>query len=318
MDRRRFLDVAAKGAIGAALVPGPLARTVFAADSKDLEPPGLHLFSKLLQFLDYAEMADAAAEVGLAGLDLTVRPRGHVDPENFERDLPAAISAIKAAGLSCEMIATNIVSTENPRDFELLALARSLGVKSYRTGALRYNDHTHPMDSVDQHRQQLSDLAKWNEELGITGMYQNHSGAGRLGAAIWDLYLVLRDLDPHHIGCQFDIRHAVTDGGLMWPDSLRMMKPYIRSIIFKDFRWGVVDGKWRVVSTPIGQGMVDFGRYFGMLQDAGIDAPVSLHLEYDLGGAEKGKSEPTVTKAEILTAIAQDVGAINKLWKEAS
>jgi len=200
----------------------------------------------------------------------------------------------------------------------LLALARSLGVKSYRTGALRYNDHTHPMDSVDQHRQQLSDLAKWNEELGITGMYQNHSGAGRLGAAIWDLYLVLRDLDPDHIACQFDIRHAVTDGGLMWPDSVRMMKPYIRSIIFKDFRWGVVDGKWRVVSTPIGQGMVDFDRYFGMLKDAEIDVPVSLHLEYDLGGAEKGKSEPTVSKGEILTAIAQDVGAINTLWKEAA
>ena len=316
MDRRRFLDVAAKGAIGAALVPGSLARTAFAADSKD--PPGLHLFSKLLQFLDYVEMAEAAAKVGLAGLDLTVRPGGHVDPENFERDLPAAIKAIKAAGLSCEMIATNSGSTQNPRDFELLALARSLGVKSYRTGALRYNDDTHPMDSVDQHRQQLSALAKWNEELGITGMYQNHSGAGRLGAAIWDLYLVLRDLDPDHLGCQFDIRHAVTDGGLMWPDSVRMIQPYIRSIIFKDFRWGVVDGKWRVVSTPIGQGMVDFDRYFGLLQDAGIDAPVSLHLEYDLGGAEKGKSEPTVSKGEILAAIAQDVGAINTLWKEAA
>jgi len=317
MDRRRFLDVAAKGAIGAALVPGSLARSAFAADSKDLNPPGLHLFSKLLQFLDYAEMSEAAAEVGLAGLDLTVRPGGHVDPENFERDLPAAISAIKAAGLSCKMISTNIVSTENPRDFELLALARSLGVKSYRTGALRYNEHTHPMDSVDQHRQQLSALAKWNEELGMTGMYQNHSGAGRLGAAIWDLYLVLRDLDPDHIGCQFDIRHAVTDGGLMWPDSFRMMKPYIRSIIFKDFRWGVVDSKWRVVSTPIGKGMVNFSRYFEMLKDAGMKVPISLHLEYDLGGAQKGRRDLTRPQSEVFTAIEQDVDSISRLWKEA-
>jgi len=316
MDRRKFLDVAVKGVVAGALVPGASVGTAFAAGSSDLKSPGLHLFSKLLQFLDYAEMAEAAAEAGLAGLDLTVRSGGHVDPENFERDLPVAIGAIKAAGLSCEMIATNIISTENPRDFEMLALARSLGVRSYRTGALRYDEQTHPMESVDQHRQQLSALAKWNEELGITGMYQNHSGAGRLGAAIWDLYLVLRDLDPDHIGCQFDIRHAVTDGGLMWPDSFRMMKPYIRSIIFKDFRWGVVNGKWRVVSTPIGQGMVDFGRYFGLLKDAGIDVPVSLHLEYDLGGAEKGKSEPTTPESEILAAIRQDIIAVNELWKE--
>jgi len=317
MDRRKFLEAAGKGLIGGSLLTGSFEGTALAAGPKDQKPPGLHLFSKLLQFLDYGEMAEAAAEAGLAGLDLTVRPRGHVDPENFERDLPLAINAIKAAGLQCEMIATNIVGTENQRDFEMLALARSLGVKSYRTGALRYNEDTHPMQSVDQHRQQLAALARWNEQLGMTGMYQNHSGAGRLGAAIWDLYLVLRDLNPDHIGCQFDIRHAVTDGGLMWPDSFRMMKPYIRSIIFKDFRWGVVDGKWRVVSTPIGKGMVDFGRYFSMLKDAGMEVPVSLHLEYDLGGAEKGRRELTKPGSEVFTAIEQDINSINRLWKKA-
>ena len=210
------------------------------------------------------------------------------------------------------------VGTDNARDFDLLALARSLGITSYRTGALRYDETTHPMESVEQHRKQLSALAEWNRKIGITGMYQNHSGAGRLGAAVWDLYLVLRDLDPDYIGCQFDIRHAVTDGGLMWPDSFRMMKPYICSIIFKDFRWGVVNGKWRVVSTPIGQGMVDFERYFGMLKKAGVDVPVSLHLEYDLGGAEKGSREPTTPESEILAAIRKDIVAVNKLWKETS
>jgi sugar phosphate isomerase/epimerase len=97
-----------------------------------------------------------------------------------------------------------------------------------------------------------------------------------------------------------------------------MLKPYIRSIIFKDFRWGVVEGKWRVVSTPIGQGMVDFKSYFGMLKDADIDVPVSLHLEYDLGGAEKGRREPTTPEGEILAAIRKDIVAVNKIWKESS
>jgi len=309
MDRRRFLDATIKSVVGGTLLSTP----VF---GKELKLPGMHLFSKVLQFLDYSQMADAAAAAGLAGIDLTVRPGGHVDPDNFERDLPLAIKAIKAAGLRCDMISTKIAGTDNARDFDLLALARSLGITLYRTDALRYDETTHPMESVEQHRKQLSALAEWNRKIGITGMYQNHSGAGRLGAAIWDLYLVLRDLDPDYIGCQFDIRHAVTDGGLMWPDSFRMMKPYIRSIIFKDFRWGVVNGKWRVVSTPIGQGMVDFENYFGMLKKAGVDVPVSLHLEYDLGGAEKGSREPTTPEIEILAAIRKDIVAVNKLWKE--
>ncbi|MEM9984789.1 MAG: sugar phosphate isomerase/epimerase, partial [Bacteroidota bacterium] len=41
----------------------------------------VHLFSKHLQFLGYRAMAEKATELGFAGLDLTVRPNGHVSPE---------------------------------------------------------------------------------------------------------------------------------------------------------------------------------------------------------------------------------------------
>ena len=148
-------------------------------------------------------------------------------------------------------------------------------------------------------------------------MYQNHSGAGRLGAAVWDLYFVLKDLDPDFMGCQFDIRHAVTDGGLMWPDSFRLIKPYIRSLVFKDFKWLSGKDKGKYVNTPIGQGMIDFSRYFRMLKDARMNCPVSLHLEYDLGGAEKGKIELTKPRSEVLAAIKQDVDIVKRIWKRA-
>ena len=316
MDRRKFLKTAGTSIAGSALLPGLAASTVLAGNTGGMKLPSLHLFSKALQFLDYPQMAAAAVTLGLDGLDLTVRPGGHVEPEHFERDLPAAISAIEEAGLSCEMMTTNIVGTDTQRDYDLLALARSLGVKSYRMGGLRYDEGIHPTKSVEQYGQQMAALAKWNGEIGITGMYQNHSGEARFGAAIWGLYLVLKDLDPDEIGCQFDIRHAVTDGGLMWPDSFRMMKPHIRSLVFKDFKWEIVDGKWRMFNTPIGEGMVDFSRYFRMLEDAGMNYPVSLHLEYDLGGAEKGRREPTKPRSEILAAIEQDVDTVKRLWDE--
>ena len=314
MDRRKFLKTAGASIAGSALFPGLAAGTGLAANTGGMKLPNLHLFSKVLQFLDNSELPDATAALGFDGLDLTVRPGGHVDPDNFERDLPAVISAMNEAGLSCEMMVTNIVSTENRRDFDLLALARSLGVKSYRMGGLRSDESIHPTKSVEQYGRQVAALAKWNGEIGITGMYQNHSGEARFGAATWDLYLVLKNLDPNEIGCQFDIRHAVTDGGLMWPDSFRLIRPHIRSLVFKDFKWAIIEGKWRMFSTPIGEGMVDFSRYFRMLADAGMNYPVSLHLEYDLGGAEKGRREPTMPKREILAAIKQDADTVKKLW----
>jgi len=317
MDRRDFLKMTGTGIVGSSLSSGLVMGTAMAAETNGNDVPGLHLFSKHLQFLDYTEMAKAAAEIGLDGLDLTVRPGGHVEPEHFERDLPAAIKAVKDVGLSCEMMTTNITGTENTRDRELLALARSLGVKSYRLGGLRYDKNVDPIVTVKQYFDQLSALAKWNEEIGITGLYQNHSGEERFGAAIWDAYMVLKNLDPDSLGMQFDVRHAVTDGGLMWPTTFRLIKPYIRSVIFKDFKWAEVDGTWRLVSTPIGQGLVDFKRYFRMLKDAGLNYAASLHCEYDLGGANKGKRELTIPASEVFASIKKDVDTVRKLWAEA-
>ncbi len=317
MDRRDFLKITGSGILGSTLVSGLAQSTVLAGETGAMNLPNLHLFSKVLQFLDYPELAETAATLGLNGLDLTVRPGGNIDPENFERDLPAAIRVMNDAGLNCEMMVTNIVGTRNQRDYELLALARSLGIKAYRTGGLRYKENIHAMTSVEQYSEQLAALGEWNREIGITGMFQNHSGEKRFGAAIWDLYLVLKDLDPDYMGCQFDIRHATTDGGLMWPDGFRLIKPYIRSLVFKDFKWAMVDGKWRMLSTPIGQGMVDFNRYFRMLKDASMNYPVSLPLEYGLGGAEKGRRELTRPQSEVLAAIKQDIDTVRKLWCEA-
>lgn len=314
MDRRKFLRVAGAGIAGSAIATGIMSGAALAGDMK---PPGLHLFSKHLQFLDYKEMAETAVALGLDGLDLTVRPGGHVEPDKYERDLPQAIQAVKDAGLECKMITTRIVSTQNQRDHDLLALARSLGVETYRTGPLKYDNETEPLALVARYRDQLAALAEWNRELGITGMYQNHSGEGSFGASIWDIYLAIKDLDPDVLGVQFDIRHTVTEGGRNWADNFRLLMPHIRSLAVKDFKWGKVDGKWQLVNTPMGEGMVDFKRYFRMLKDAGMNYPISLHCEYDsLGGANKGKRKLTIPETEALALIKRDVEYVKKLWAQ--
>jgi L-ribulose-5-phosphate 3-epimerase len=317
MERREFLKLAGAGVAGSTLLSGLAPVGVLAWETGAMRMPGIHLFSKCLQFLDYQELAATAATLGLSGFDLTVRPRGHVEPESFERDLPSAIKAMNEAGTSCEMMVTNIVSTENQRDYDLLALAHSLGIKSYRLGGLRFDPDVSQMESVERYKLQLASLAEWNREIGITGMYQNHSGEGHFGASIWDIYLATKDLDPDALGIQFDVRHATTEGGRKWPDSYRLIQPQIRSLAIKDFKWAVVDGKWKLVNTPIGQGMVDFKRHFRMLKDDRMNYPISLHCEYDLGGAEKGRKDPTMPKEEILAAIKRDVDTVKRLWDAA-
>jgi sugar phosphate isomerase/epimerase len=51
--------------------------------------------------------------------------------------------------------------------------------------------------------------------------------------------------------------------------------------VIKDFKWGLADGKWRVVDTPVGEGMVDFPAYYRLVKELGVAAgPVVMHFEY--------------------------------------
>ena len=67
---------------------------------------------------------------------------------------------------------------------------------------------------------------------------------------------------------------------------------------------------------PIGEGMVDFKKYFGFLKKYNLNPPVSLHLEYPLGGAEKGKFEITVDREIVYNAMSKDLKAIRAMWDE--
>ena len=63
--------------------------------------------------------------------------------------------------------------------------------------------------------------------------------------------------------------------------------------------------------------MVDFLKYFRILKDFGLKPPVCLHLEYPLGGAEKGRSEITVDQHVVFDAMRKDLTTAQKLWTEA-
>jgi len=277
----------------------------------------VHLFSKHLQFLNYTEMSEAAAEMGFDGLDLTVRPKGHVLPEMVTVDLPKAVAAMKSYGLTPKMITTNVLDYENEEHKIVLETASKLGFTHYRTGWLTYPEDRTISESQAIYKQQFKNLEVLNKKLGLIGCYQNHAGK-HVGAPIWDLPPILSITNNENLGCQYDIRHAVVEGGSSWELGLRLIKPFIKTIVIKDFKWGKVDGKWKPVNTPLGEGMVDFKRYFSLLKKYQINVPVSLHLEYDLGGAEHGSTKLSINKEEVFKQMKKDLHYLREVWKRAS
>ena len=52
-----------------------------------------------------------------------------------------------------------------------------------------------------------------------------------------------------------------------------------------------------------------------LLKKYNIQVPVSLHMEYDLGGAEHGGKDIRIPKEEIFMKMKKDLNSIQALWK---
>ncbi len=289
--------------------------TLLNSPTKPSEALKVHLFSKHLQFLDYNGMSEAAAEMGFNGLDLTVRPKGHVLPERVSEDLPKAVTAMQNNGLNPKIMTTNVWDITQTEQKKVLETASNLGFSHYRTGWLNYVEDRTIVESQSIYGQQAKKLEDVNKVLNLIGCYQNHAG-NHVGAPIWDLPPILETTNNQYIGVQYDIRHAVVEGGSSWELGLKRIKPFIKSIVIKDFKWGIVDGKWKPINTPLGEGMVNFKRYFSLLKEYGINVPVSLHLEYDLGGAEHGATKISMDKKEIFSKMKKDLTFLREVWQE--
>lgn len=312
ITRRKFIKNT-----GIVTMSVPLASPLMTCSPKQLDDSlEVHLFSKHLQFLDIKLAAVKAAEMGFAGLDLTVRPKGHVLPENVETDLPKAIAAIKQAGTQCKMMTTAVADVKDPLDVSVIWIAAAEGIKFYRSNWFKYKKDMSLEQSLEYYKKKVQELGELNRTNNIIGCYQNHSGT-KVGASIWEVKKILESVDKNFFGAQYDIRHAVAEGGRSWSNGVKLIKENIKTIVLKDFVWGKVEGKWKIVNVPIGEGMVDFDAYFKLLKSLDVNVPVSLHVEYPLGGAEKGKSEITVDEQVVYKAMEKDLALIQKLWSAA-
>jgi len=255
-SRREFITrTAATGLTVGVLGP----RALFAAGrSSRRDEPVIAVFSKHLQWLPFADVGPVIADSGFRAVDLTVRPDGHVLPARVETDLPRAVETLRKSGLAVPLITTAITDARDPLTRRVLETAKKVGVTHYRMGYWTFPASPEPLQALRELKPRAAAIASLNREIGIHGGYQNHVGT-RVGGSVWDLGVMLEGVDREGLGVQYDIRHAVAEGGESWPVTLRMIAPHIDTIAIKDFRWDKrTDGRWTPLSVPLGEGMVNF------------------------------------------------------------
>jgi L-ribulose-5-phosphate 3-epimerase len=319
-DRRKFISQLAMLGVAAPLSPGifnKLSPVPFARKTGEARIDAICVFSKHLNFLDYDKMAVLVKEMGFDGIDLTVRPEGHVLPENVERDLPKAVEAAKKAGVTIPTITTSITNVNDPYAEKILATASKLGIKHYRMGWLEYDMNRNLVDGLIGLVPSFKALAALNKKYGIIGDYQNHSGI-HIGAPVWDILRVLEFNDGEWVGCQYDIRHATVEGGNCWPLGFRVIQPYIHTLVIKDCYWKKNEDKWTLADTPVGEGMVDFKSYFDLLKTTGTRATVTVHFEYPLTNQPDSLLPVPDKLDQVKIKMKKDLETIRRMITEAS
>lgn len=268
LTRRDFVSLAV--AAGSAALVSPAA---LAADERPRNK--VCAFIKFIQSLSHDQLAETIASQGYDGIEATVRAKGYVLPERVEDELPKLVEALKKHNLEITIMTTDVSRVDQPLTPRVLKVASSLGIKRYRMGAYRYDLKRSVASQLAELKPALTELAAMNRELGITGLYQNHSGATNVGAPVWDIYSLIKDFPPEQLGIAFDIRHATVEGGLAWPIHFNLIRPHLGIAYFKDFVW---KGR-QADNVPLGQGQVD-PKYVTQLLKSDYTGPISVHVEY--------------------------------------
>jgi L-ribulose-5-phosphate 3-epimerase len=266
-------------------------------------------FSKHLPDLAWSDLAAATIDMGFDGIDLTVRPRGHVLPERVAEDLPRAADAIKAKGTTISMISTELTSASQPAAAAIFAAAGKVGVPVIKVGYWKYA-FADVRAEVAAMGRDLAGLAALAKRHGVTLGVHNHQG--NVGSALWDIAPHIDRLDAEAIGYYFDPRHAFAEGGgVGWKAATLLAAPRLKMISVKDLVWAKGEKGWATQHCPIGEGMVDWAWFATTITRSAFVGPISVHLEYKVPGAT-----PEEVRRNTMQAARRDLAFITRQFAD--
>ena len=272
------------------------------------------LFTDNLADLTVARACEAAKAAGFDGLDLTLRPGGHVRPEDAEVGLAEAKRVADAAGVTIPMVSTAVTDVDSPHAEAVFAAAAHYGARLVKLGYWDYRPFGTLAAQIEQGREKLRRLVELGRKYHVLPCVHCHSGRF-LAAGGPLLYLILRGFEPGEVGAYVDPMHMTIEGGRAgWEMGLDLVAPWLALVGVKNFRWlpAERDGRgqlrWRWEYCPLADGQAPLPEFMDLLRRLKYDGVVSLHSEY------KGETSfRRMTTPELLAQSAADLRYLKSL-----
>jgi hypothetical protein len=239
--------------------------------------PMVCAYSQNLIKVEYPQLGIIAQQIGYDGVDLTVMDGGHVNPHIANVDLVRAFESVRGAGLDVPMISTTLTSINDQTSYPVLAITGHTQVHLYRLGFWPWGPSPNIARRLAQVRNDLIGLVTAGRQFQMTAMFPNRAG-GYVGESVWDTQSIIGDMDAESIGYYFD--PSQTGGPANWETALRLALPRLKAVAVQDYQWVNSGGDWIMKMCPMGEGLVDWARFFRVLAEAKFAGPLSIHMEY--------------------------------------
>ncbi len=244
--------------------------------------PLLCAFSGCFAKIPYAQLPEIIGSMGYDGMDLTVMPGGHVDPSRYMVDLDRAFQTFQDAGIELPMVTTSFTSPSQTYAYAILYVSAELGARFCRLGVW---PPPLPPEASGQltniraamMRNDLAQFAATGARCKITPLLANHAGSYP-GRNIPEVEAMLTGIDPKAFGYCFDPVQAVIEArsANAWDAALQAALPRLAAVALSDV---ALDQE-----TPrlcaLGEGVIDWKKFFAALAAARFHGPVSMHMDY--------------------------------------
>jgi sugar phosphate isomerase/epimerase len=244
------------------------------------------LFTDNLAKLSIAGACKEAKRAGFDGLDLTLRPGGHVLPENAEVGLAEAKRIADDHGMTIPMVTTAVSDIDSPHAEAIFAAAAHYGARKLKLGYWRYEPFGTLTKQLDAARAKLDRIATLAAKYRVLPCVHIHSGAFLHNGGS-TAYLILRDFDPGQVGAYVDPMHMTVEGGLSgWEMGLDLLASWVALVGIKNFRWterGRDEKGQMTFATeyvPLQDGVAPLPRFVERLKQLKYDGVISFHSEY--------------------------------------
>jgi sugar phosphate isomerase/epimerase len=243
--------------------------------------PAVCLYSQHLIKVDFETVGIVLRDLGFDGCNMAVVPGSHLDPSSSQSDLMRAIEAVLGVGLEVAIVTMPFTNAVDRRAGQILGVAGFMGVPLFRPGHWSYANASDLEMRLIEVRNEILSLAGVGQAYNI-GLALHNAAGDTVGASLWDVNGILHNIDPRWAGYDFDPGFATQACGLDGAGvAVRLAQPRMKAVTVRDFTW-VKDGAgaWKTVPCPLGEGMVDWRKFFQELGRARFNGPITIEVRY--------------------------------------